>query len=474
MGDYNKANESFVKDLRNIVGGRAVIYEDRETLENYSADESGGKYYSHMPDVVVKPENKEQISKIVKLASKEHIPITPRGAGSGLAGGSVPIYGGIVISLERMNRLLEIDKANLVAVAEPGVVTNDLCKKVAEDGLYYAGYPMSVETSFIGGNVATNAGGSKVIKYGNTGHHVLGIEAVLPSGEILQFGGKRKKDSSGYELLKLLVGSEGTLAVFTKILVDLIPLPGKTVDLLVPFASIEEAIKNVPLAITESKVLPTAVEFIDKLSVQLGVRYNNTSLPFQDEAEAFLILQFEGRNKEELEDVYEKAGEVLLGNGALDIFVADNRTASENIWKVRRNWLEAIKAADPYVPTGDVVVPTSEIPKLMDYIQQTSREYKVKIPVAAHAADGNLHPAPMKPEGMKPEEWKDYSEEILDKIAIKAGELGGAASGEHGIGFIKKKVLAETKPEEVKIMKEVKKLFDPDNIMNPGKLFDLD
>ena len=473
MNEFAKVTESFVKDLRRIVGERAVVYEDSETLENYSSDESGGAYYAHMPEAAVRPGNSKQVSEIIKLAKSAHIPITPRGAGSGLAGAAVPIYGGIVLSLERMNRLLEIDKANLVAVAEPGVVTNDLCKKVAEEGLYYAGYPMSVETSFIGGNVATNAGGSKVIKYGNTGHHVLGIEAVLPSGEVVQFGGKRRKDSSGYEFVKFLVGSEGTLAIFTKILVNLIPLPGKTVDLLVPFKNIEDAIKNVPVVIRESKVLPTAVEFIDRLSVELGVKYNNTSLPFQDKAGAFLIVQFEGRNMEELEDIYEKAGEALMGNGALDVFVADNRTTSDNIWKVRRNWLEGIKAADPYVPTGDVVVPTSEIPKLMAYIQQISKEYKVRIPVAAHAADGNLHPAPMKPEKMPPKEWKDYSEDILDKIAIKAGELGGAASGEHGIGFIKKKVLAETKPKQVEIMKSVKKLFDADNIMNPGKLFDI-
>ena len=473
MSEFAKVDDAFIKDLRRIAGERAVIYEDKESLENYSADESGGAYYAHMPDAVVRPENAMQISQIVKLAKSAHIPITPRGAGSGLAGAAVPIYGGIVLSLERMNRLLEIDKANLVAVAEPGVVTNDLCKKVAEEGLYYAGYPMSVETSFIGGNVATNAGGSKVIKYGNTGHHVLGIEAVLPDGKIVQFGGKRRKDSSGYEFVKFLVGSEGTLAVFTKIFVNLIPLPGKTVDLLVPFKSVEDAIKNVPVAIRESKVLPTAVEFIDRLSVELGVKYNNTSLPYQDKAEAFLIVQFEGRNREELEDIYEKAGKALLSNGALDVFVADNRTTSDNIWKVRRNWLEGIKAFDPYVPTGDVVVPTSEIPKIMEFIKEISKEYKVRIPVAAHAADGNLHPAPMKPEKMPPNEWKDYSEEILDKIAIKAGELGGAASGEHGIGFIKKKVLAETKPKQVEIMKSVKKLFDPDNIMNPGKLFDI-
>ena len=473
MSEFAKVTKSFVEDLRKIVGDHAVIYEDKEGLQNYSADESGGMYYAHMPEVVVKPENSKEISAVVKLAQSAHIPITPRGAGSGLAGGSVPIYGGIVISLERMNRLLEIDQRNLVAVAEPGVVTNDLCKRVAEEGLYYAGYPMSVETSFIGGNVATNAGGSKVIKYGNTGHHVLGIEAVLPNGEIVQFGGKRRKDSSGYEFVKFLVGSEGTLAVFTKILVNLIPLPGKTVDLLVPFKDVESAIKNVPVVIRESKVLPTAVEFIDRLSIELGVKYNNVSLPFQDKAGAFLIVQFEGRNREELEDIYEKAGQALIDNGALDVFVADNRTTSDNIWKVRRNWLEAIKAFDPYVPTGDVVVPTSEIPKIMAYIETVSNEYKVNIPVAAHAADGNLHPAPMKPKDMSPIEWKDYSEEILDKIAIKAGELGGAASGEHGIGFIKKEVLEKTKPKQVELMKSVKKLFDPDNIMNPGKLFDI-
>jgi glycolate oxidase len=471
--NYNKVDERIVKELKSILGDTAVIFEDKEALANYASDESG-KYYSHMPDAVVKPENAGQISKLLRLAEKEYIPVTPRGAGSGLAGGSVPIHGGIVVSLERMNRILEIDKSNLVAVVEPGVVTNDLCRRVADEGLYYAGYPMSVELCTIGGNVATNAGGSKVIKYGNTGYHVLGVEAVLPTGEIIQFGGKRRKDSSGYELVKLLVGSEGTLCIFTKIFLNLIPLPGKTVDLLVPFASVEKAIRSVPLVIAESRVLPSAVEFMDRLSAQLGVKYNNTSWPFEREAEAFLILQFEGRTERELEDVYERAGEILLDNGALDVFVADNRSNSERIWKIRRNSLEAIRAVDPYAPTGDVVVPSSEIPKLIDYIQQISREYKVRIPIVGHVADGNFHPGLMKPEGMKLDQWKDYSEEILDRIAIKAVELGGAASGEHGIGFIKKRILAQAKQEEINLMKKLKKMFDPSNIMNPGKLFDFD
>ncbi len=471
MKEYGQVDDGLVNELRKISGTRAVIYEDKEQLSVYARDEAGGEYYAHMPDVVVKPASSEEVLSIIKLANKYGIPVTPRGAGSGLSGAAVPIYGGIVISLERMNRIIEIDKINMVAVVEPGVVTNDLCKRVAEEGLYYAGYPMSVETSFIGGNVATNAGGSKVIKYGNTGHHVLGIETVLGYGEIVEFGGKRRKDSSGYNFINLMVGSEGTLGIFTKIYLNLIPLPGKTVDLLIPFKNLDEAIANVAITIKESSVLPTAVEFIDKISVELGSKYNNITLPYQKEASAYLIVQFEGRTKNELEEIYEKAGKVSLENGALDVFIADNRTFSEKIWRIRRNWLEGIKAFDPYVPTGDVVVPTSKIPEIMEFIRKTSEKYDVTIPVAGHAADGNLHPAPMKPKHIPPEEWGEMSEEILKEIAIAAAKLGGAISGEHGIGFIKKDLLPITKKKEFKLMKMIKREFDPNEIMNPGKIF---
>jgi len=356
-------------------------------------------------------------------------------------------------------------------VVEPGVVTNDLCRIVSEKGLYYAGYPMSVETSFIGGNVATNAGGSKVIKYGNTGHHILGLEVVMPDGEIIEYGGKRRKDSSGYNLLHLFIGSEGTLGIFTKIYVNLIPQPGKVVDLLVPFESIEKAIENVAPLMTETKVLPSAIEFIDKESIRYASKYTGMKLPYQDEVESYLIIQYEGNNLRELEDIYEKSGLTLQKNGAKDVFIADNRTNSEKIWRMRRNWLESLKAVDTYVPTGDVVVPTSKIPEIMGYINEVSKEYKVDIPVAGHAGDGNLHPAPLKPDKISPGEWKDVSEEILGKIAIKAAEMGGAISGEHGIGFIKKELLKQTKEKEYTRMKEIKKILDPNNIMNPGKLF---
>lgn len=472
MSEYRKVTTSIFEKIKRIMKNEyLIIYNDEENLKSYSNDESGGEYYAHMPDIVIKPENKEQISDIVKLANDENIPITPRGAGSGLAGANIPIYGGIVLSLERMNRIIEIDTENLVAVVEPGVVTNDLCRIVSEKGLYYAGYPMSVETSFIGGNVATNAGGSKVIKYGNTGHHILGLEVVMPNGDIVEYGGKRRKDSSGYNLLQLFIGSEGTLGIFTKIYVNLIPQPGKVVDLLVPFDNIEKAISNVGTLITESKTLPSGIEFIDKKSIEYASKYTGMKLPYQDEIESYLIIQYEALSLEEIEGLYEKSGKTLQKNGAKDVFIADNRTNSEKIWRMRRNWLESLKSIDPYVPTGDVVVPTSKIPEIMQYITEISQEYKIDIPVAGHAADGNLHPAPLKPKNIPIEEWKEVSEEILGKIAIKAANMGGAVSGEHGIGFIKKELLKKTKPKQYEEMKKIKDILDPNCIMNPGKLF---
>ncbi|MGC8870457.1 MAG: FAD-binding oxidoreductase [Brevinematia bacterium] len=466
---FKKVDEKIIDELINICGENDVLinYED---LERYAQDESG-KLYAHLPEVVVRPESSEEISMILKIANENLIPVTPRGAGSGLVGGAIPLYGGIVLSMEKMNQILEIDKVNLTATCEPGVVTNDLCKKVAEEGLFYPGYPMSVETSFLGGNVATNAGGSKVIKYGNTGHHVLGLEVVLPSGEMINVGGKRRKDSSGYNLLHLFVGSEGTLGVFTKIIVNLIPLPPYTVDLLVPFPTIESAIYTVPKIISESKVLPCAIEFLDQGSVHLASIYTKEKWEYQDRADAYLIIQFDGNNKNQLESAYINAGETCLKEGALEVFVAENPFASEKLWRIRRNYLEAIKAVDPYVVLGDAVVPTSLIPEMLKRIREIGKKYKVEIYNVAHAGDGNIHSAPIKPQDLSPEEWQPIQEEILNEISLIAGELGGAVSGEHGIGYVKKKTLFLSKKKELSLMKELKKAFDPHGIMNPGKIF---
>lgn len=470
MTRYGRVSQAVVKQLQGIVGDRNVIFGDHERLEPYGRDEAG-LLYASMPEAVAKPTTAAQVGEILKLANRERIPVTPRGAGSGLAGGAIPLYGGIVLSCERMNRILEIDPANFVAVVEPGVVTNDLCRVVAEQGMFYAGYPMSVESSFIGGNVACNAGGAKVVKYGATAAHVLGLEVVLPSGEIVQMGGKRRKDSSGYGLLRLFVGSEGTLGVFTKIYLNLIPEPGPVVDLLVPFRTTQEAIQAVPKVMMESRGLPIAVEFIDRLSVAHCAAYGNTTIPYQEEAGAYLILQLGGRTKEDLQDVYEIGGNACLESGALEVFVADNKLASEKVWTIRRNWLEALKAIDPYVSTGDFVVPPSEIPGMMEKVAMISKEFGVEIPCAGHAADGNIHPAPLRPTNVPPDRWKNMAEEVLKRIAMEAVRVGGAVSGEHGIGFLKKGMLSESKAAEIEVMQTIKTALDPHNVLNPGKLF---
>ncbi|MBW1612471.1 MAG: FAD-binding protein [Deltaproteobacteria bacterium] len=469
--EYGTVTTQIIEEIQEIVEAKNVIFEDKEKLENYAADEAG-EIYGHMPEVVVKPDSTEQVSKIMKLANKNKITVTPRAAGSGIAGAAVPLFGGIVLSVERMNKILEIDKVNRVAVVEAGVITNELCLKVLEEGLMYAGYPMSIETSFISGNVATNAGGGKVIKYGNTRRHILGLEVVLPTGEVIELGGKFRKDTWGYNLLNLMIGSEGTLGIFTKVIVNLVSSADKTVDLLVPFGDVETAVNAVADVIVTGGVLPVAVEFMDKLSVDLTTKYLNTKVAFQDQAEAYLIIQLDSESREGLENLYEKVGEICLNNDALDVFVAESRTDSENIWKVRQEFAEGIRAADPYASlSGDVVVPLSKVPEMMKEIKRIGEKYNMRIPTAAHIADGNLHPELMKPENVSVQEWPKRAEEIYEEMTEVAIKFGGAGSGEHGIGFIKKPIFLKTKSEaELNLMRGIKKVFDPNYILNPGKI----
>jgi glycolate oxidase len=468
---FNKVKVEIIDKLKVICGSNNVFC-DKESLENYAYDEGSKSFITHPPEVVVKPDSVQKVSKIMKLANEELLPVTPRGAGSGLTGAAIPIYGGIVLSLEKMNKILEIDKINRVAVVEPGVVTNDLCNKVIEEDLYYAGYPMSVETSFIGGNVATNAGGSQVIKYGNTRKHILGLEVVLPTGEILNLGGKIRKSTWGYDLLDLMIGSEGTLGIFTKIIVNLLPAPGKAVDLLIPFKSIEEAVDAVANVLIIAKVLPTAVELIDKPYVDLATKYQNISLPQQSNAEAYLITRIEANSREELEQSYERIGEAYMENGALDVFIADNRTLSDKIWKLRRDSLDPQKAVDPYVTTsGDIVVPLSVVPEMIRLIKEIAKKYNVKTIIVAHIGDGNIHVDFLKPSNILPNEWLVFSEKIYEEITIEAIKMGGVGSGEHGVGLLKRDTFLNSKTEtEIMLMRGIKKLFDPNWILNPGKI----
>jgi len=467
---YGKITPEIIVELKAAAGAKNVVAGDPEALESYASDEAGIMFRS-MPDAVVKAENTEQAAAVMKVASKYRIPVTPRGAGSGLAGAAVPLCGGIVLSLEKMNRILEIDPVNRVAVVEPGVVTNELCKAVAEHGFLYAGYPMSTETSFIGGNVATNAGGGKVIRYGNTRRHVLGLEVVLPSGMVLNLGGRIRKDTWGYSLMQLMVGSEGTLGIITKVIVNLEPLPGKTVNLLAAFPDLDSAVHSVA-RVVRTGISVISCELMDKISVDITTKHVNTPLPCQDRADAFLLIQIEADSEERLEDGYEKVGTLCLENGALEVFVAESRTESTMIWNIRQNLAEAMRAHDPYCSlSGDIVVPLSAVPEMVEEIRKAAKERGIAVGILGHIADGNLHPIIFKPSAMEPMEWAEYAEAFYDDLTSVAIGLGGVGSGEHGIGYVKMPIFLHSKPAgEIEIMRGIKRSFDPDGILNPGKL----
>jgi glycolate oxidase len=421
--------------------------------------------------VVVKPIDAEEMSAIMRLANHERIPVTPRGAGSGLSGGAVPAHGGIVLSVERMNRILEIDRENLVVVVEPGVVTNEINATIKDDGLFYAGYPMSVETCFVGGNVAENAGGGKAVKYGVTGRYVMGLEVVLPTGEIVQLGGKRVKDVTGYDLLHLMVGSEGTLGIFTKVILKLLPLPTAKVDLLVLFEDVPSAIAMVPRIMTNGRIIPTAIEFMDKLSVQTTCQYLNEQLPYE-QAGAMLLIEVDGNSEAQVEQEYETIGELCLEHAAIEVYVADNSTTQERVWSVRRNIAEAFKVYSPVQSLEDIVVPFAQIPDLIPELERLSETYNVKIPCYGHAGDGNLHATVVKHPDTPMDQWPELEEAVLRDLYRVVADLGGTLSGEHGIGSKRRAFLPLIMDETlIDVQRRIKAAFDPNNILNPGKIF---
>ncbi len=473
MTKYNPVTDKTVDELKKIVGEKYVIFRDTEKLEPYSHDEIPGRDYAHMPEVVVRPRTKEEISEIVKLANKEIIPITPRGAGSGLSGGAVPLHGGILLSVDRMNTIIEVDRDNLMIVVEPGVIANEINEHVKEFGLFYAGYPMSLETCFIGGNVAENAGGGKAVKYGVTSRYVLGVETVMPTGEIVEFGGKLVKDVTGYNMVQLMLGSEGTLGIFTKIILKLIPLPKAQVDLLCLFKSSEDAINTVPKIMTSAGITPTSIEYMDKDSVQAACEYLNENIPYK-QAGAMLLITVDGGDKEQVERDYELVGELCIKEGAIEVYVADNPTTSERIWKVRRNIAEAFSVFSKRQSGEDIVVPPAAIPKVVSEFKKLSEKFGVLIPCYGHAGDGNLHSRISPPPEWSDKKWKEALPIILEELYKLTASLGGRISGEHGIGHKRKKYMLTVVSEEyMNVIKSIKKALDPNNIMNPGKIFDL-
>jgi glycolate oxidase subunit GlcD len=470
--EYNKVTAKIADELKKIVGEKFVIYDDDEKLEPYSHDEIPGSDYRAMPEVVVRPRTAEEIAQIMKLANREMIPVTPRGAGSGLSGGAVPVYGGIVVLVDRMNKILEIDKDNLMITVEPGVISNDINESVSEYGLFYAGYPMSLETCFIGGNVAENAGGGKAVKYGVTSRYVLGLEVVTPTGEIVQLGGKLIKDVTGYNILQLMVGSEGTLGFFTKIILKLMPLPKIQVDLLCLFNTSEEAINAVPKIMTEGGLIPTSIEFMDKLAVKGACDYLNETLPYEN-AGAMLLISVDGSDKQQVEAEYEEIGEFCEKAGATEVYVADNPTTSERIWKIRRNIAEAYGVFSSRQCGEDIVVPPASIPVIIGEFEKISKKFDIMIPCFGHAGDGNLHARIVANPEWTDEYWHDALPKILEDLYALTKKLGGTLSGEHGIGCKRKKYINRVVSEEyIDMMRLIKNAFDPNYVLNPGKIFD--
>ncbi len=469
---YNPVTPEIAESLKKICGPNQVIFQDIEKLDPYSHDEVADKHYQHMPEVVVKPKTTAEIAAIMKLANDNRVPVTPRGAGSGLSGGAVPLFGGIVLSVERMNQIIEIDRENLMITVEPGVVTNEINEILKEFKLFYAGYPMSLETCYVAGNVAENAGGGKAVKYGVTSRYVHGLEVVLPTGEIVMMGGKRMKDVTGYDLLHLMVGSEGTLGVITKIILKLMPLPKAATDLLVLFKDPESAIQMVPRIMTESGIIPTAIEFMDRLSAQTSCQYLNEHFAYQD-AGAMLLITVDGYDTAQVEKDYETIGDLCMEGGALEVYVADNATTSERVWKIRRNIAEAFKVYSPIQSLEDIVVPFAQIPQIIPELEKLSQKYNVVIPCYGHAGDGNLHATIVKKPEMPGEEWDNRLDEILSELFKVTINLGGTISGEHGVGHKRKKFLHLAMSEsEIDLMKRIKLAFDPNWILNPGKIFD--
>lgn len=470
--NYNKVTKEILKQLEEIVGKENIIFKDQEKMEPYSHDETHAAEYAFYPEVVVQAGSREEISAVLKLANQEMIPVTPRGAGSGLSGGAVPVFGGILLSLEKMNRIIEIDRDNLVAVVEPGVITNDLNNRAQQEGLFFAGYPMSLETSFVGGNVAENAGGGRALKYGVTGRHVLGLEVVLPTGETAVFGGKRFKDVTGYDMVQLMVGSEGTLGIFTNIILKLLPLPPVKMDMLVLFPDVSSALNIVPLIMTELRIIPTGIEFMDRLSLDITCNFLGDKKQYEG-AGAILLIEMDGNNREQvLEDCLQIDELCHEKGGALDSFIAEGPREQEKIWQIRKKAGEAYSAFGTIMSAEDIVVPPSKITAMITAVETLSQKHGVLMPSFGHVGDGNLHVTIVGDPAKKNNKSKKQLPAILTDLYLITREMGGTISGEHGIGYKRRSymhlVLGET---ELRTMRQIKQALDPNNILNPGKIF---
>ncbi len=447
--------------------GSEHVYSDPDSLQHYSHDETEDLRF--LPYVVVKPRTPDEISSIMKIANCELIPVTPRGAGTGLSGGALPVMGGILMSLERMNSIIEIDERNLQATVEPGVINQLLRDAVEPKGLFYPPDPASRGSCFIGGNVAENAGGPKAVKYGTTKDYILNCEVVLPSGEIIWTGANVLKNSTGYNLTQLMVGSEGTLGIVTKIVVRLIPLPKQNLIMLVPFKSAEKACEAVS-AVFRAGYTPSAMEFMERDAIDFVMQFVDVKIPVKDDHAAHLLIEVDGNDLDVLFKECEQITEVMYQYECEEVMFADTAQQKADLWKLRRSAGEAVKSHSVY-KEEDTVVPRAELPVLLNGVKAIGKKYGFRSVCYGHAGDGNLHVNIIK-DGMSDDAWNTEVPKGIREIFELCVKLKGTISGEHGIGYVQKNYMdIPFNNVQLDLQKGIKKLFDPNNILNPGKMF---
>ncbi len=456
-----------IASFKKIVGEQFVLL-DEESLHHYSHDETEDLHY--LPDVVIKPKTAEEISAILKICNKEKIIVTPRGAGTGLSGGALPHLGGVLLSTERMNSILQIDERNLQVTTEPGVITEVLQNAVKEKHLFYPPDPSSRGSCFIGGNISENSGGPKAVKYGVVKDYVLNLEIVLPTGEIIWTGANVLKNATGYNLTQLIVGSEGTLGIVTKIVLRLIPLPKHDLLMLVPFRSAENACAAVS-AIFRAGYTPSAMEFMERDALEWVSKFLDTSsVVIGDDVQAHLLIEVDGNNMEVLMQEMEGISAIVQAFECGEILFADDAQQKAELWKMRRRVGEAVKSHSIY-KEEDTVVPRAELPVLLKGVKDIGKKYGFQSVCYGHAGDGNLHVNIIKGD-LTDEQWNGSLKDGIKEIFALTKGLGGTLSGEHGIGLVQKEYMSIVFDEtQLRLMKEIKKIFDPNNILNPGKIF---
>ena len=463
MSTYNPVTEEVLLALREALGTENVKI-DEETLDRYKTDEETDPRYHRLPEVVVLPGSTEEVAAVMKIANKYLVPVTPRSAGTSVSCGAVPVHGGIVLLLERMDKIIEMNTEAMYMVVEAGARTIEIQKMANDAGFLYAGDPCSADSCLIGGNIATNAGGNKAVRYGTTRHQVYSIEVVTPTGEITELGNRLKKCSTGYCLDQLIMGSEGTLGIITKATLKLLPMCPYKLDILAVFTDVQKAVDLVPNLI-KAGLNPTSIEFMDNGFVRAASDFTEIRLPHYEDG-SYVIVTVETFNEDELDMKMEQLDEICTQCGATDVLEADER-----VWRVRRNCLEGTRVLSKVSTSDDLVVPVDKIADCIEHLQEVAKDYNFKLMCLAHAGDGNLHFQILKCD-MSDEQWEDELQRFHAIAYEYVYSLGGRISGEHGIGAKKLAAMETyTNPVELEIMRTIKRAMDPNNILNPGKVF---